>query len=266
MRPDLEDILDRLKNDSLSSSSEMVQSTLDRIMKASATEEEWLDFSRQLRKARPSMAPFYNMALQVDQASSAGTLGVHKAMAELAQKEKAAAGEIAKRAAELKGDSVITLSYSGTVLRCLLEMAKDRKLHVIVLESLPMGEGAMTCAKLAQSGVSVEMVDDSMSFVAMAGADLCLVGADAVTADGVVNKIGTANLALAARQLRKDVYVVTSTLKVAPITEHDLMPSEEGGAYLKRHQVFELTPLDLFADFITDEGKIPSKVMIGLLR
>jgi translation initiation factor eIF-2B subunit delta len=139
-------------------------------------------------------------------------------------------------------------------------------MRVIVLRSLPLGEGEMTCSRLLENGVKVEMVDDSMAFSAMTEADHCLVGADAVTAEGVVNKVGTANLALAARQLGKGCHVLTSTLKVAPIKEHDLMLSEEPGPCKKRHQVFELTPLALFTDIMTDEGTLSPAEMSELLR
>lgn len=267
MRPELEDVIDRLRSDSLSSSSEMVQTCLGGILGvASAHEADWREFAAQLYTVRPSLAPFYNLAALIEQNAAAGTVGIHAALASLAKKEREATGAIAVRALQLKGSTFITLSYSGTVLGCLRELAKDRRIRVIVLQSLPMGEGAMTCAKLAQEGIEVEMVDDSMAFTAMAEADHCIVGADAVTPDGVVNKIGTAHLALAARHWHRPCHVVTSTLKVAPITLHDLMASEEAAPYVRRHQVFEITPLELFSGFITDEGCLSPSVMAGLLR
>lgn len=267
MRPELEDILDRLRNDALSSSSEMVQVVLKGILAVDhATEAEWCELAVRLSRARPSMAPLFNVAALIERSAPEGTLRVHAALASLAQKEREAAGSIAAHARELHGGTFITLSYSGTVLSCLRELAKDRPLRVIVLESLPLGEGAMTCAQLAQAGMAVEMVDDSMACMAMAEADHCLVGADAVTADGVVNKVGTAHLALAARHWHRPCHVVTSTLKVAPITTHDLLASEEEAPYRRRHQVFEVTPLELFTGFITEEGRITPSVMAGSLR
>lgn len=267
MDPGLEVILARLRNDTLSSSSEMVRTAQEGIMAVcSATEAEWLQFAEQLYRTRPSVAPLYNMAALLRQNASGGTLRVHEAFASLALKEKDAAVSIASQAADLRGSTFITLSYSSTVMSCLHELAKGRKLRVIVLESLPMGEGAMTCAKLSHSNISVEMVDDSMAFAAMTEADQCIVGADAVTAEGVVNKVGTANLALAARYLHKECHVVTSTLKVAPIKTHDLMLSEERMAYRRRHQVFEITPLEMFSDFITDEGTLVPARMLEMLR
>jgi translation initiation factor eIF-2B subunit delta len=267
MHPGFAETIETLRNDSLSSSSEMVRSAIDRILAyGSANEQEWLEFGAALISVRPYMAPFFNLGTAVKEAAPRGTLAVHTAVSSLAQKEKDAPSLIAEQVRCLPGHVFITLSYSGTVMQCLLELAKTREMRVIVLRSLPLGEGEMTCSKLLVNGVKVEMVDDSMAFSAMAEADHCLVGADAVTSEGVVNKVGTANLALAARQLGKGCHVLTSTLKVAPIKEHDLMLSEESGPCLRRHQVFELTPLPLFTDLMTDEGTLSPAEMAQLLR
>jgi translation initiation factor eIF-2B subunit delta len=267
MPPALADVIESLRNDTLSSSSDMVRSAIEAILATrSATEQEWLEFGTALASVRPSIAPFCNLGNAVQEASPRGTLAVHSAISALAQKEKEAPALIAKQVLALSGDVFITLSYSGTVMQCLTELAKSRDVRVIVLQSLPLGEGSMTCTRLLEKGVRAEMVDDSMAFAAMAEADQCLVGADAVTAEGVVNKVGTAALALAARQHGKGCHVVTSTLKVAPIRTHDLMLSEEAAPYRRRHQVFELTPLELFTDLITDEGSISPQDMAALLR
>jgi translation initiation factor 2B subunit (eIF-2B alpha/beta/delta family) len=267
MRPELNSVIERLKKDSLSSSSEMVRTVFEDILNiVSATEAEWYELGAAIENARPSMAAFHNIGKCVKDNAASGTLSIRREIAAMASREKGAAAAIAQRATKLPGNVFITLSYSGTVMNALLEIARTRHLKVIVLQSLPLGEGGMTCAKLAQAGIDVEMVDDSMAFAAVAGADQCLVGADAVTPKGVVNKVGTASIALAARHHRKGCHVLTSTLKMAPIKAHDLMLSEVAGEYRTRHQVFELTPLDLFTGFITDEGQMSAAEIAGLLR
>lgn len=232
-----------------------------------ASEDEWRQLAGDIRAARPSMAPFHNIASVLEESAAQGTLGVHRALCELRRKEALAPLAIAEACLAFDGDVVVTLSYSGTVVASLQRMSKSRKMRAIVLESLPMGEGSITCSRLAEMDIVAEMVDDSMACAAMEEADICLVGADAVTPEGVVNKVGTANLALAARHFGKECLVLTSSLKVAPIGVHDLMPSEEFSGYRKRHQVFELVPLELFTRIVTDDGSFtPPSIVAAMSR
>ena len=82
-----------------------------------------------------------------------------------------------------------------------------------------------------------------------------LVGADGVCPEGVVNKVGTMSLALAAREFGKPFVVLCSTSKLIPVLEMDAMESESVLENARiRETVFELTPLELVTAVITDEG------------
>ena len=132
--------------------------------------------------------------------------------------------------------------------------ALPKDVSISVAESLPLGEGTMTCAKLMEKGYQVTMVRDSMIAEEMATADMALVGADGVCPEGVVNKVGTLQLALACRELQKPMLVVCSTSKLIPVLEMD--PTEsvrtiDGQTY--REVLFEITPLAMVHSIITEE-------------
>jgi hypothetical protein len=89
-------------------------------------------------------------------------------------------------------------------------------LSVIVCESRPLCEGVTLARRLAAAGLDVTLVTDAQAGVFVREADAVLLGADAVTPQGVVNKAGSLLLALAARAAGVPVLAVATTLKVSP--------------------------------------------------
>ncbi|HNU36605.1 MAG TPA: hypothetical protein PKJ15_08395, partial [Methanomassiliicoccales archaeon] len=155
---------------------------------------------------------------------------------------------------------VVTISYSGTVLSSLLHLSKD--VSVYVAESLPMGEGKMTCSKLMENGRKASLFRDSMVPSEVERADLVLVGADGVCPEGLVNKVGTMSMALAAREFKKPFIVLCSTSKLIPVLEMDAMEGHSCDEKLKvREAVFEITPLELVTAVVTDEGVLSGEEM-----
>ena len=139
----------------------------------------------------------------------------------------AAAAEEHARALLCDKAAVVTLSLSSSVLRALCSAPADPdapakpRLRVTVCESRPLREGVTTAARCAEAGHTVELITDAAAGVhldALAGnsAALVLVGADAITpSGGVINKVGTRLLALAAADARVPLYVIATTDKVA---------------------------------------------------
>jgi translation initiation factor 2B subunit (eIF-2B alpha/beta/delta family) len=89
-------------------------------------------------------------------------------------------------------------------------------LSVIVCESRPLCEGVAMAQRLAAAGLHVTVITDAQAGVFVEEADLVLLGADAVTPAGVVNKVGSRLLALAAKAAGVPVVAVTDSLKVSP--------------------------------------------------
>ncbi|HLF67770.1 MAG TPA: hypothetical protein VI503_00390, partial [Gaiellaceae bacterium] len=92
--------------------------------------------------------------------------------------------------------------------------------------------------------------------------DLVITGADRIAANGdAANKIGTYALAVAAAHHGIPLYVVapTSTLDpqistgaAIPIEERD--PSEVSSRFPARNPAFDVTPAELIAAIVTEEG------------
>jgi translation initiation factor 2B subunit (eIF-2B alpha/beta/delta family) len=70
--------------------------------------------------------------------------------------------------------------------------------------------------RLAAAGLHVTVITDAQAGAFVEEADLVLLGADAVTPAGVVNKVGSKLLALAAKAAGVPVVAVTDSLKVSP--------------------------------------------------
>jgi translation initiation factor 2B subunit (eIF-2B alpha/beta/delta family) len=157
---------------------------------ALAGPEEVEEAAAAVVRAQPAMAAVYNAA----RAARARRLPEFVA---------ALAREI--DASELvAGKVVLTHSWSSTVARAIRAARR-----VVCTESLPGGEGRKTAAALGG-----EMIPDTAVYRSMATVDLVVVGADAVTPDAVVNKVGTALVALAARERLVPVWVVCGEEKL----------------------------------------------------
>ncbi len=151
---------------------------------------------------------------------------------------------------------VITLSYSSGVVDTLSGI----KASVIVGQSLPGGEGKRTAAVLGQRGIRTRIVPDSTLSSWIPAADAVLLGADAVTHRGAVNKIGSRSLALVAQVERCPCYVVADTTKF-PLAPKPFPPPLLGpGAW------FEYVELALLTRVITEAGALTPRVIERLVR
>ncbi len=177
------------------------------------------------------------------------------------------------------GGTVITHCHSTTVINVLRRAKEDGKdFRVIVTETRPLYQGKLTAKDLLSAGIPVTYVVDSAAYLFMRDADLYITGADAITSDGyVVNKIGTALMAVAAERFDVPYYVATSTLKYDPVTaagypeiieERDpaevIDPSEIPGAEI-RNPAFDVTPPDLVDGIISEIGVYSSQIFPAMV-
>lgn len=263
-------MLDKISKDHVSGSSEIYSELLDGMQEALAHRPkvwEWKDFSEGLSEVKRSMAPLQNVAGSIrvllnaqipDEQFNGFVKGF---LTDLRERETSAPEKIAKTLIGThKPGRVVTISYSGTVTNSLLSLPKD--VEISVAESLPMGEGALTCKKLADKGHHATLFRDSMIASEVQKADLVLVGADGVCPEGVVNKVGTMLMALAAKEHGKPFVVLCSTSKLIPVLEMDAMEGETLADRVRiKEFVFERTPLELVTSVITDEGVLSGEEM-----
>jgi methylthioribose-1-phosphate isomerase len=137
--------------------------------------------------------------------------------------------------------------------------------HVWVDETRPRLQGArLTAWELEALGVPFSVVADAAapSLMAAGEVDLVVTGADRIAANGdTANKIGTYGLAVAARHHGVPLVVVapTSTLDPGAATGAEI-PIEERAAdevsarFPARNPAFDVTPAELIAAIVTEEG------------
>ncbi|KAF8071226.1 SAD2 [Scenedesmus sp. PABB004] len=94
--------------------------------------------------------------------------------------------------------------------------AAPRGVSVVVCEARPLCEGVSMARRLAAAGLAVTLITDAQAGAFMDEVDLVLLGADGVTPGGVVNKVGSRLLALAAKASGVPVVAVTDSLKISP--------------------------------------------------
>lgn len=88
---------------------------------------------------------------------------------------------------------------------------------------------------LDKMGVETELIVDSAARSVMNEVDLVVVGADVITASGtLVNKIGTAQIALFAHEARTSFMVAAETYKFSPPRRFSASWSRSRSASLER--------------------------------
>lgn len=124
------------------------------------------------------------------------------------------------------GQTVLTHGWSRVVSSLLIKAAETRHFSIIVLEGRPDASGAKSAKVYADAGIPTTVVLDSAMGYVMERADLVVVGAEGVVENGgVVNKMGTYAMGMAARELGKPFYVAVESYKFArlfPLNQSDL--------------------------------------------
>ncbi len=180
------------------------------------------------------------------------------------------------------GDLVMTHCNSSVAISILIEAKRQGKdFKVIATETRPRFQGRLTAKALASAGIPVTLIVDSAARYFMPKVDKVVVGSDVVTSNGaVVNKIGTAQIALAAKEARVRVYVGAETYKFSPSTvlgelveieersPEEVVPKEAmaGMAGVKiANPAFDVTPAELIDAIITERGIIPPQAAVLVL-
>jgi translation initiation factor 2B subunit (eIF-2B alpha/beta/delta family) len=162
---------------------------------------------------------------------------------------------------------VLTISASSLVERAILAAAQGRSLAVVCLESRPAGEGVALAERLAAAGCRITLAVDAAGPRLVAEAGAVLLGCDTLTPAGLVHKVGTLGLALAARRFGVPVYALTGPEKLLPRPvrgaladggppDEPFATSPAGSSTGARPDLtvanpyFDLTPLDLLTGVV----------------
>ncbi len=164
---------------------------------------------------------------------------------------------------------VLTHCHSSTVTSMLRKAKLDGKaFEVVCTESRPVFQGRITAKEMLDSGIRTTIIVDSAVRHFMNEIDLVVVGADAITSEGnIINKIGTSMVALAAKEARTPLYVVSELLKFDPVTIRgdyerieERSPKEvwadSPSGLIIRNPAFDVTRREFIHGIICEEGII----------
>jgi len=246
--------------------------------------ESIADLAFQLIQAKPVMASIFNLANAVLLATETARVKsvpalchkVEETTEEFARSLQESTHKIATQATDLikDGVTIMTISFSSTVLESFKKAKGEGKdFRVICLEGRPMLEGVELARQLSALGIKVTLIADALGPSSVSKADLILVGGDALSREGLVNKIGTYGLALAAQAAKVDFIALLGTEKIFPAKISALIPKKpkELLAEVIEHvtvcnRYFEITPLPLISKIITEEGEMDRRAIEKRLK
>jgi len=281
-----------IAEDSVSGAVEIAEKSAEVLQRLARTEPTELveDLRRRLLSAgwalisaHPTMAPLVNLVNAVlwTTEDAPDAAAAHSAVADVTSDFKrrlrvheAAIAETALRL--IPEDSHILTNGRSTTVRAALRHAQraGRRFKVICAEGRPACEGRTLAAELAAGGLQVTLVIDALA-IAMAGeSQLVLVGADHLGAQGLVNKVGTYGIALAAGARGVPMYALCGSEKFLPPgyapPAQARWPAEqiwaEAPASLAiTNLYFDSTPLAALAGIVTEQGVQPTEGIVAWL-
>jgi translation initiation factor 2B subunit (eIF-2B alpha/beta/delta family) len=209
-----------------------------------------LETGRALAAARPSIGAIAGAIGRVLAAGRTTEQLLEQSRA-LVERRDHAARTIAVLLQPMLGGVVMTHSASATVQEALLHAGPDR---VVCKVSTPGEEGRPFAEALTAEGLVVDLIADADAHYALASVNVLLLGADTVFCDGsLVNKVGTAEIAEAAKSAGIPVVVACETFKLAPFdSPQEALAAWDGDPELE--EIFEETPATSIDRYVTDEG------------
>jgi translation initiation factor 2B subunit (eIF-2B alpha/beta/delta family) len=281
-----------IAEDSVSGAVEIAEKSAEVLQRLARTEPTELveDLRRRLLSAgwalisaHPTMAPLVNLVNAVlwTTEDAPDAAAAHSAVADVTSDFKrrlrvheAAIAETALRL--IPEDSQILTNGRSTTVRAALRHAQraGRRFKVICAEGRPACEGRTLAAELAAGGLQVTLVIDALA-IAMAGeSQLVLVGADHLGAQGLVNKVGTYGIALAAGAHGVPMYALCGSEKFLPPgyapPAQARWPAEQVWAEAPAslaitNLYFDSTPLAALAGIVTEQGVQPTEGIVAWL-
>ncbi|MEM3550562.1 MAG: S-methyl-5-thioribose-1-phosphate isomerase [Candidatus Bathyarchaeia archaeon] len=211
----------------------------------------------------------------------------------IAEEDVKANRQIGRHGAALieDGDTVLTHCNAGAlatvdygtalgVVRAAFEQGK--KFRVIATETRPKLQGArLTAYELKRDGIPVTLVADTMvGYIMYKGiVDKVFVGADRIVQDAVINKIGTYQVAVLAKEHKIPFYVAApkSTFDLKRKSEEVEIEerSPEEVTFIGKERIapegvevlnpaFDITPLKYVTAIICEEGILYKEDMLSL--
>jgi len=177
------------------------------------------------------------------------------------------------------GTVVFTHCHSSTIFEILKEARRQgKRFEVHNTETRPRFQGRVTAKEVSGLGIPVTHFVDAAARFALKNADLVLIGADAITAEGkVINKIGSELFAEIAHLFDIPVYACTDSWKFDPETvfgfeeeieirrEDEIWKNPPKGVKISNFAFEKVSP-DLIAGIISELGIYKPHILIQEIK
>ena len=169
--------------------------------------------------------------------------------------------------------TILTQCFAETIVGMMLKEAKERgkTLRIFCPETRPYFQGArLTATVCYEMGFDVTVITDNMPAYVLQNehVDVFTSAADAITMDGhVINKIGTMQIALAAKHFGVPYYVTGAPDRVHPFAKDVKIELRDPKFVLEAmgvktardgvkgyYPAFDVTPPELVTGVVTDRG------------
>ncbi|MGC8799717.1 MAG: translation initiation factor eIF-2B [Chloroflexus sp.] len=238
-------------------------------------QHEVLTVGRALMRSHPTVAPLVNLVnsllwrLEEAGDSESAIRLVDETTNDFRRRLHVHEAAIAETTLRLIGEEarILTIGRSTTVRAALRHAHRaGRRPRVICTESRPLGEGRMLAGELAASGIHTTLIADASAATQVAQCNLVLVGADLISSDGLINRVGTYPLALAAQAAGVPIYTLCSSEKLLPsgyrlptqsIQSIKQLWTEVPPGITVHTAYCDRTPLDLLTGIISERGIAP---------
>lgn len=247
--------------------------------------QEISGLSNRLLDLQPSIGPIYNLCngllllLETEKPDFSIPEAGKEWLALFRRRLSRNVEELRLRALDLLPDRgvVLTHSYSSTVVETLLASRKlGKSIRVFCTEGRPNLEGRRLARELAEAGIPVRLGVDAAMYSWIDEVDLVLVGCDAISKRGLVNKIGTTALARTvlgqSRIDRAKIYALADSEKIVPtaLAERVHIPAKDPaeiwdlprGSIEVVNRYFEMTPLAWLDGIVTESGVQDSETLL----
>lgn len=238
---------------------------------------------RELLSAQSEMAPLYNLVAEImgsvrDAENITNSRErVVQLLDRLKKQHESSAKELTDRAVQALSShrTIMTISYSSAVRDFLLSHPARESITVIIPESRPMCEGVRLAESLGREGLHVTLITDMAAGTYVEKCDLFVCGADAVTEDYLVNKIGTGLIAGAMTAAGKETVALFAENKMMKADIFRYSPMSHPGSEISEAKLpnceienvyFEKCPLQHFSRFISDNNEYTTETLPGRIR
>ncbi|KAJ3162286.1 translation initiation factor eIF-2B subunit alpha [Geranomyces michiganensis] len=170
----------------------------------------------------------------------------------------------------VKDDAVILVhSYSRAVMLLLRKAHEaNKRCKVFVTETSTTTSGARAVKELRASNIPAELILDAAVGFIMNRVDMVIAGAEGVVQNGgIINQIGTYQIAVVAKAANKPFYVVTEHQSDLPIPLPTYFDKHDGDKISPRNPNIDYTPPEYISLLFTNNGVLtPSGVSEELVK